>query len=176
MFEGIPTHQPVFPKSFQVDLSPSIHWFYRGNHGLGCFLFVFVHPYLGDDLIWRAYFSNGLVQPPSSGEFLVQFRCEINNKLVTFCEMEITTKNHTFSMEELPFWNHTFSGYQCQLPECFNLWNPQPLPLIHVCSISTYMFGCFSWYIYNYFPTVCWFWQLRYELVGKSYQSFHRIP
>ena len=42
------------------------------------------------------------------------------------------------------FWNHTFSGYQCQLPECFNLWNPQPLPLIHVCSISTHMFGCFS--------------------------------
>ena len=47
MFEGIPTHQPVFPKSFQVDLSPSIHWFYRGNHGLGCFLFVFCSPIPG---------------------------------------------------------------------------------------------------------------------------------
>ena len=84
-------------------------------------------------------------------------------------------QNHTFSMEELPFWNHTFLGCQCQLPECFNLWNPQPLPLIHVCSISTYMFGCF-WYIYHYLPRVCWFWQLRYELVGKSYQSSHKNP
>ena len=64
----------IFPIIISVQPFLLKHCFLHHLGGGNSKTFYF-HPYLGNDPIWQAYFSDGLVQPPSSHVYIQHLRC-----------------------------------------------------------------------------------------------------
>ena len=77
---------------------------------------LYIHPYLGKmNPLWRSYFSNGLVQPPTS--LWVFFTVKFSASVISRAKVDVAMAQSMADAGEFPFWGLKLVVFLRKYPE-----------------------------------------------------------